>query len=176
MTNHQGSKHYKRNPLEMTICPMNPLHAQEICSWTYESPYHIYNWPAWEHMQKDGIEFGDPVLRAAQYTAVIDNQQQLIGYAQFFPIAGVTRLGLGIIPALCGQGLGPAFTRLIVAEARRRAPENEIDLEVLTWNTRAVRTYEQAGFHIADTYPHPKSDLCSDCYCMVYEPSEHHRG
>src|SRR4029453_5784408 len=69
------TNYYKRDPLEMTICQLESSHAEEICSWIYEAPYDIYNWPSWEQMKKDGIEFGDPVLRAAQYAAVLDNEQ-----------------------------------------------------------------------------------------------------
>jgi len=172
MTNKQSSTHYKRDPIEMTICPFETSHAEEVCSWIYEAPYDIYNWPAWEQMKKDGIEFGDPVLRAAQYAAVLDSQQKLIGFAQFFPLTGVTRLGLGLRPDLCGNGLGPAFTRLIVSEARRRAPKNEIDLEVLAWNGRAARAYERAGFHITDTYSRKTPAGYAECHCMVYEPAQ----
>ncbi|WP_141503604.1 GNAT family N-acetyltransferase [Paenibacillus luteus] len=169
MDNNQSSTHYNRNPLVMTICPLELHHTEEICSWSYQDRYAIYNWPSWAQMQKDGIEFGDSVLRAAQYAAVIDDQHRLIGYAQFFPITGVTRLGLGLRPDLCGRGLGPTFIRLIAAEALRRKPENEIDLEVLAWNVRAVRAYEHAGFKITDTYTRSTPQGDYECYCMVYE-------
>jgi len=171
VTNNPSSTHYKRDSIDMTICPLETCHAEEICGWTYEAPFNIYNWPSWEQMKKDGIEFGDSVLRADQYAAVIDSQQKLIGFAQFFPLTGVTRLGLGLRPDLCGLGLGPAFTQLIVSEAVRRAPQNEIDLEVLAWNTRASRAYEQAGFHITDTYSRPTPYGFAECHCMVYKPS-----
>lgn len=171
MMNNQSSTHYNRDPIDMTICPLETCHAQEICGWTYEAPFDIYNFPSWEQMKKDGIEFGDSDLRAEQYAAVLDSQQGLIGFAQFFPLTGVTRLGLGLRPDLCGLGLGPAITRAVVSEAKRRTPTNEIDLEVLTWNTRAVRTYEHAGFHITDTYSRLTPTGYAECYCMVYEPS-----
>jgi ribosomal-protein-alanine N-acetyltransferase len=171
MTSYQSSTHYNRDGVDMTICPLETVHAQQLCSWRYEAPFDIYNWPAWEQMKKDEIEFGDSVLRAAQYVAVLDSQSKLIGFAQFFPMTGVTRLGLGLRPDLCGQGLGFAFTRLIVTEAKRRAPQNEIDLEVLTWNTRALRAYEQAGFQITDTYARSTPTGFAECHCMVYEPT-----
>ncbi|WP_441912796.1 GNAT family N-acetyltransferase [Paenibacillus sp. MCAF9] len=171
MTSHQSSIHYNRDEGDMTICPLETVHAQQLCGWRYEAPFDVYNWPTWEQMKKDEIEFGDPVLRAAQYIAVLDAQSALIGFAQFFPLTGVTRLGLGLRPDLCGKGLGLAFTRLIVAEAIRRTPQNEIDLEVLTWNTRAMRVYEQAGFHITDTYARSTPTGFAECHCMVYEPA-----
>ncbi|CAM4520771.1 RimJ/RimL family protein N-acetyltransferase [Paenibacillus endophyticus] len=168
MTSNQSSHHYNREILDMTIHPLEISHAMEICSWRYEAPFHCYNWPAWEHMKKDEIEFGDSVLRASQYAAVLDNQLGLMGFAQFFPIAGVTRLGLGLRPDLCSRGLGPAFTKLIVSEAMRRTPNNEIDLEVIARNTRAIRAYQQAGFRITDTYSRATPAGFAECHCMVY--------
>ncbi|MDQ0063891.1 RimJ/RimL family protein N-acetyltransferase [Paenibacillus harenae] len=166
------STYYKRNPIQMTIRPLEIQHAAEICDWVYEPPYDIYRWPSWEHMQKDEIEFGDPVLRALQYIAIVDDSSALIGFAQLFPMTGVTRLGLGLRPDLCSLGLGPAFSRLVALEARRREPQHEIDLEVLAWNTRAVRAYERGGFRITDTYARPSQSGYAECHCMVFEPKD----
>lgn len=155
----------------MTIHPMSEEHAQALCEWRYAPPWDIYNWPSWVNMKKDGIEFGDPVLRAGQYAVVLDDHGLFIGFAQFFPLGHVTRLGLGLHPDRTGQGLGPAFVRTLVREALRRTPGNEIDLEVACWNKRAVRTYEQAGFRIEDTYPLPARSGEIECHCMVFDPS-----
>jgi len=56
----------------------------------------------------------------------------------------------------------------IVKEARRRAPHDEIDLEVLTWNDRAIRTYEKAGFERTDTYRRMTPSGMAQFHCMVY--------
>jgi ribosomal protein S18 acetylase RimI-like enzyme len=93
---------------------------------------------------------------------------RLCGFAQLFPLVGVTRLGLGLRPDLCGRGLGSAFSKLIAQEARTRRPANEIDLEVLVWNTRAIKAYERAGFHIADTYERGTPTGPDIFHCMVY--------
>jgi len=156
----------------MTIAPLTQKLADELCNWRYASPYDVYNWPSFAEMKKNGFEFGDPVLRDEQYAAVLSQDGSMIGFAQFFPLSGgsVIRLGLGIRPDLCGQGLGPHFVRLLIEEALRRSPGCEVDLEVLTWNTRAVRTYEKAGFRIEDTYMRPTASGPLECHCMVYYP------
>ncbi|WP_240941404.1 GNAT family N-acetyltransferase [Paenibacillus sp. HB172176] len=156
----------------MTILPLQEGHAEQLCGWRYEPPYSIYNWPSWDKMKKDGIEFGDPALRAQQYSGVVDVHGRLIGYAQFFPMSGVTRLGLGLHPELCGQGLGSRLARLAALEALRREPLDEIDLEVWTWNQRAIRSYEKAGFRITDQYERIAGDEAMDCYCMVFDSRE----
>ncbi|WP_094096312.1 GNAT family N-acetyltransferase [Paenibacillus physcomitrellae] len=149
---------------------MEELHGAEICTWTYEPPYNIYGWLPWEQMKGLEVEFGDPAIRGQQYVSVLDDSGELCGFAQLFPIEGVTRLGIGMKPELCGRGRGPAFVAAIVQEALRRKPENEIDLEVLTWNTRAIRAYQKAGFTITDMYERQTPEGMKPFYCMVYQP------
>lgn len=172
MPDRQNTIHYKRKPLQLTICPLHISHCRQICEWRYETLYRAYEWPSWEDMKKDGIEFADSAIRDAQYSAITDYSGELIGYAQFFPMLNVTRLGLGLRPDLCGQGIGPTFVRLIAEEARRRNPYHEIDLEVYCWNERAIRAYKSAGFHIADTYERLDKGNLVECHCMVYAPEE----
>lgn len=131
-------------------------------------------------MQRESFEFADPLIRIEQYSAVVDEDDSLCGFVQFFPIVGVTRLGLGLHPNLCGQaetqgkgkGLGAAFVKLLVQEAKRRAPLNEIDLEVFVWNERAIRTYVKAGFAITDTYERQTPTGMATFHCMVYNDQE----
>lgn len=155
----------------MRIVPMSAAHAEAICSWRYPPPYDRFNWPSWEEMSARGIEFGDPWLRETQYAAVLNVRDELIGYVQFFPLLKVTRLGLGLRPDLCGKGAGAVLTRLAAEEALRRSPGDEVDLEVLAWNTRAIRAYEKAGFVLDDTYCRQTSAGPEMFYCMVYRPA-----
>ncbi|WP_054955416.1 GNAT family N-acetyltransferase [Paenibacillus dakarensis] len=149
--------------------PMTADQAAEICSWSYQAPYNIYGWLPWEQMKGLGVEFGDPVIREQQYISILDEKGQMWGFAQLFPMVGVTRIGLGMRPDWCGRGMGKYFVEAIVHEARLRRPEDEIDLEVLTWNERAIRTYLRAGFHITDTYERMTPTGNSLFHCMVYE-------
>lgn len=155
-----------------SLAPLEPDHCADICEWTYPPPYDLYSWKPWDQMAAEQTEFGDPTIRALQYAAVLDGTGKLAGFAQFFPLLGVTRLGLGMAPTLCGQarGIGVAFVQAIVAEAQRRAPADEIDLEVLTWNKRAQIVYERAGFHITDTYTRATPTGEAEFHCMVYNP------
>nr|WP_258377582.1 GNAT family protein [Paenibacillus illinoisensis] len=151
------------------VVPMQEEHAALICSWTYEPPYNIYTWLPWEQMKALEVEFGDEQLRKEQYAVVLGEQDQLCGFVQFFPLEGVTRIGLGMHPEKCGQGRGTAFVSAIVKEAIRRNPSHEIDLEVLIWNTRAIRVYHKAGFVTQDTYERQTPSGLMPFYCMVYE-------
>ncbi|WP_411348633.1 GNAT family N-acetyltransferase [Paenibacillus sp. WLX2291] len=154
------------------VTPMTEAHAADICTWVYEAPYDIYGWMPWEQMKQLEVEFGDPQLRCQQYASVMDADGVLCGFAQFFPLEGTIRLGVGMRPDLCGNGYGEHFVRVITQEAITRQPEAEIDLEVLTWNQRAIRTYQKADFHITDTYDRRTPDGMKPFYCMVYEQGE----
>ncbi|WP_282938281.1 GNAT family N-acetyltransferase [Paenibacillus sp. RC67] len=151
------------------IIPLTEEHCREICTWNYPVPYDIYNWRPWEQMVAEQEEFADATLREEQYRAVIDSDGLLAGFAQLFPLVGVTRLGLGMRPDFCGQGYGVDFVRAIVAEAKRKAPSNEIDLEVLIWNIRAYRVYEKAGFVQTDTYERMTPTGMEMFHCMVWK-------
>jgi [ribosomal protein S18]-alanine N-acetyltransferase len=151
------------------MIPMNIRHCQDICTWTYEPPYDIYQWSSWAQMEEDKEEFGDQEIRETQYVSILEESSGLlVGYAQLFPLTGVTRLGLGMRPELCGHGIGSSFVRFIAEEARRRRPEDEIDLEVLSWNTRALKAYTRAGFTVTDEYERPTPKGSMVFYCMVY--------
>lgn len=149
--------------------PMNIRHCQDICTWSYEPPYDIYQWSSWAQMEAEAEEFGDAQIRETQYISILDAESgYLVGYAQLFPIIGVTRLGLGMRPELCGLGIGPDFVRFIAEEAKLRRPDDIIDLEVLVWNIRAQKAYAKAGFVITDRYERPTPKGSMDFYCMVY--------
>lgn len=149
---------------------MSEEDGARICEWRYPPPYDKYRWPTWEHMKLAEREFGDPEIRERQYASVRDGGGELIGYVQFFPMEGVVRLGLGLRPDCCDLGWGPAFVAATVAEAARRAPEAEIDLEVETWNVRAIRAYEKAGFAQTDRYDRQSAHGIVSILCMVYQP------
>ncbi|MEW4372863.1 GNAT family N-acetyltransferase [Paenibacillus kandeliae] len=151
------------------VTEMTEAHAADICTWVYQAPYDIYGWMSWDQMQQLEVEFGDPKLRKEQYASILDSTGVLFGFAQFFPLEGTVRLGVGMRPDLCGNGYGEAFVRVITEEAIARKPEAEIDLEVLTWNQRAIRTYQKAGFHITDAYDRRTPDGMKPFYCMVYQ-------
>ncbi|GAA0407553.1 GNAT family N-acetyltransferase [Paenibacillus motobuensis] len=151
------------------IVPMEEDHGADICTWRYDSPYDVYSWLPWEQMKALDVEFGNPALRAEQYASLLDETGELAGFAQYFPLKGVTRIGVGMRPDLCGHGYGKSFVIAIVEEALRRKPSNEVDLEVLTWNKRAIRAYQKSGFVITDLYEKmTPGGISKPYYCMVF--------
>ena len=56
--------------------------------------------------------------------------------------------GIGVNPDCCGKGYGQQMTRMAWEISRTLFPGKPMYLEVRTWNQRAVRCYEKAGFHV----------------------------
>lgn len=154
-----------------SIIPMSEADAITISQWRYDAPYTMYNWDSWHLMVRNQYEIANPIIREQQYRSVICEQLGLCGFAQFFPMLGVTRLGLGLRPDLCDQGLGAAFVSAIAKAALIHAPQCELDLEVITHNVRAIKAYIKAGFSITDTYERMTAYGIQKFHCMVYEQS-----
>jgi ribosomal-protein-alanine N-acetyltransferase len=152
--------------------PMTAEDAADVSLWRYPAPYDRYRWPPWEQLVKDGREFADPDIRAAQYLSVRGKNGGLAGYVQLFPLDRAIRIGLGLRPDLCGIGLGGGVIGLAVEEALRRRPAAQVDLEVETWNRRAILAYKKAGFTAEDEYEKPASHGMVRILCMVWQPRE----
>jgi RimJ/RimL family protein N-acetyltransferase len=148
--------------------PMTEEDARRVCGWRYPEPYHVYRWPEWEEMVREGREFADPAIRAEQYVTLTEPGGELAGYAQLFPLDRAVRIGIGLRPDLCGLGLGREAILLAAEEARRRRPDAEIDLEVETWNRRAVNAYAKAGFVVEDEYERRAEHGIVRILCMVW--------
>ena len=128
-------------------------------AWHYEGPYAIYNW------QDDD----DPSVmldrRSPQY-AVRDERGELIGFFAYGSSAYVwgvdephlysenntITVGLGMRPDLTGKGLGLAFVQAGLDFAREQFKPDYFRLYVMTFNERAIRVYERAGFERVGIY------------------------
>lgn len=146
--------------MQCAFTSMTEADARAVCAWRYPPPYDTYN--AGGVVEQVIAEMLDP---RSPYFAARDERGELIGYVCFGTAARVTDIaeprlfdpdgaisyGLGLRPDLIGQGkgLGLAFVRAGLDFARQRFAPAAFRLFVLTWNERAIRVYEQAGFRRA---------------------------
>jgi len=145
--------------MQFTFTPMTARDAREIMTWRYEEPYSVYNWEE----EDDPAQMLD--RRSPQY-AVRDEQGELIGFFAYGSSAYVwdsgephlysegktITIGLGMRPDLTGRGLGLAFVEAGLEFARQHFASERFRLYVLTFNERAIRVYERAGFERAGIY------------------------
>ena len=117
----------------------------EICTWQYDGEYAIYNNPPYAEQVKLHRGFANPKNNFYSCT----DEGRLIGYINLIEEETAVFFGIGVNPDFCSQGYGQQMSRKACELSHRLYPGKPVYLEVRTWNMRAVRCYEKAGFHIA---------------------------
>ncbi len=144
--------------MKFSLVPMDEGAARAICSWRYPEPYSIY----------DGNSRNLRYILDPQsfYYAVVDENGDLTGFFCFGVDAqvpgelddaerndpDVLDVGLGMRPDLTGRGYGLDFVRAGLAFARETFAPARFRLAVFTFNRRAIRVYEKAGFRAIRTF------------------------
>jgi [ribosomal protein S18]-alanine N-acetyltransferase len=130
---------------------MSDEDAREISRWHYEPPYDFYDATS---DQDDLQELLDPERRKDSYFSVRDESGALVGFFQFEREDKIVDVGLGMRPDLTGKGLGVGYLLAGLEFARERFAPERFTLSVTTFNERAIRTYERAGFERGHVYTH----------------------
>jgi [ribosomal protein S18]-alanine N-acetyltransferase len=125
--------------------------AEAIAEWHYPDPYSFYDWSA---DPDDLRELLDPALRGDAYWAVRDDEGELVGHFSFKPKEDAVEIGLGLRPDLTGRGLGAQFLAAGLEFGRTRFTPDRFRLSVATFNERAIKVYERAGFGRDRVYMH----------------------
>lgn len=129
---------------------MTQEEAEAIAEWRYPEPYSFYDWTA---DPDDLRELLDPALRGDAYWAVKD-EDELVGHFSFKAKGEAVEIGLGLRPDLTGRGLGADFLAAGLEFARERFAPERFTLAVATFNERAIKVYERAGFGRDRMYMH----------------------
>jgi RimJ/RimL family protein N-acetyltransferase len=138
---------------------MDAQDAREITTWRYEGPYSVYNW-------ETGDDPAEMLDRRSPHYSVRDEQGELVGFFAYGSSAQVwgsdepylysegktITVGLGMRPNLTGRGWGLAFVQAGLDFARQEFAPEQFRLYVLTFNERAIRVYERAGFERKGIY------------------------
>ncbi len=127
------------------------LEAIKICSWKYEYPYDIYNFPSWEVVKNQKWAMSEPEKRNTQFHSVY-SENELLGYFRIVDLKDYYMLGLGLKPEYCSKGYGSKLMKLILEYLSSINEKCCIHLEVREFNERAIKCYERAGFVQKDKY------------------------
>jgi ribosomal-protein-alanine N-acetyltransferase len=130
---------------------MREAEALQIAGWRYEPPYSFYDWDA---DPNDLALLLSKEHREGRYFSAFAEDGGLIGFLEFGTDADDVIVGLGLRPDYTGRGLGLGFLEAGMAFARERFHPNRFRLSVATFNQRAIRVYERAGFVALRTYDH----------------------
>jgi [ribosomal protein S18]-alanine N-acetyltransferase len=125
--------------------------ACEISRWHYEPPYDFYDATS---DQGDLEELLDAERRQGVYFSAFDEEGSLVGFFQFESKDETVDVGLGLRPDFTGRGLGVEYVLAGLEFARERFSPERFTLSVTTFNERAIRVYERAGFVRGTVYTH----------------------
>ncbi|HAE82806.1 MAG TPA: GNAT family N-acetyltransferase [Ktedonobacter sp.] len=135
--------------MQFHVRAMSKEDAHLIASWHYEAPYDFYDM---DRDQGDLAELLNPDSWKESYFSVHNERDELIGFFAYKRENEKTvEIGLGLRPDLTGKGLGRAFVHAGGAFAKTHYSVTQLSLYVATFNQRAIRLYEQAGFVPLDT-------------------------
>jgi ribosomal-protein-alanine N-acetyltransferase len=127
----------------MTIAPMRQPEAIEIADrWKYPGEYAFYDMTA---DPEDYEEIVTPEKRGDRYFSVFSGNE-LTGFFCVEREGPDIEIGLGLRPGLTGQGRGKAFLEEILRFVRENYSFEKIKLDVVSFNQRAIKVYERAGF------------------------------
>ena len=135
----------------MRIEPLTEAHGEEISGWQYEFPYEWYD----TSNDPRKVElFAHPQKRES-LRAVLDDDDELVGFFNFVREGDEVRVGLGMRPDLTGRGLAQPFIQAGLDYASLEWRPRRFRLWVASWNERALRAYRRAGFR--EVRPHDES-------------------
>lgn len=116
----------------------------KVCGWKYEGEYAIYNNPPYKEQLRDHSGFANP--KNSFYSFY--DEDKLVGFINLFEEEKEVFLGIGVAPDHCSKGYGQQMCRIACDLSKQLFAGKTVYLEVRTWNTRAVKCYEKAGFRI----------------------------
>ena len=131
--------------MKFVFAPMTEKHANDIANWHYDGVYSFYDMAA----DTDDLRiFADTANWHNVIRAVLNEDDELVGWASFHTENDEFWLSLGLRPGLTGQGLGEEFVTQCIeyAVSQYRLPEHTIKLAVALFNQRAIKVYQRAGF------------------------------
>jgi len=125
--------------------------ARRISRWHYEPPYDFYDATS---DQGDLEELLDVERRQGAYFSAFDEDGSLVGFFQFESKGKTVDVGLGLRPDFTGRGLGVEYVLAGLEFARELFSPERFTLSVNSFNERAIRVYERAGFRRGSVYTH----------------------
>ena len=112
--------------------------------WHYSDTYSFYDM---ENDPEDFEEIITPKLRGDKYYQVLNDKDELVGYFCLERLSEQkVEVGLGLRPDLTGRGLGLNFVTEIEAFIQDNFNYRIIILSVASFNKRAIKVYQRAGF------------------------------
>jgi ribosomal-protein-alanine N-acetyltransferase len=139
------SDRYLKHKVKYIFAPMNGEYANDVANWHYDGVYSFYDMAADPDDLKilmDTKNWRDTIK------AVLNEDDELVGWAAFYIENDEFWLSLGLRPDLTGRGLGCEFVSECVSYAMLHCKfaKHTIKLAVALFNQRAIKVYQRTGF------------------------------
>ncbi|MBM7587148.1 ribosomal-protein-alanine N-acetyltransferase [Bacillus pakistanensis] len=146
---------------------MSQTQAEDIAyHWHYDGEYSFYDFEA---DPEDLAEFLDPKGRGHAYY-VVKKENQIIGFFSFNEDKDHSvDIGLGIKPEWTGRGYGFNFLKAGLKYAVSKFNPQKMTLSVATFNQRAIKVYEKAGFKPVEIFMQDTNGSRFEFLKMEYE-------
>jgi len=138
----------------ISILPFSPVHFSILSSW-FTTEAELVQWggpkltyPLDDAQMQAMLDEGK-ISPPARLCWMAEHKGEWVGHAQlaFDWRNGNATLGrVGIAPSARGRGLAEPMLRLVLAQAFTFSNIMRVELNVFTFNTPAVRTYQRLGF------------------------------
>jgi ribosomal-protein-alanine N-acetyltransferase len=155
--------------VNFTFKPRTAEDAYHIAAWHYPPLYDFYDM---DQDPEDLAELLYPRTWQEPYYSVFNDENELIGLFAFKQADQTVEVGLGLRPDLIGKGLGRAFIDAGLTFGQEHFSVGEWRLSVATFNIRAIRLYERAGFTPLDTFMQSTNGGAYEFLRMVRPPSQ----
>ena len=121
---------------------MNEEYANDVANWHYDGVCSFYDLAADAHDLRTPMNWRDTIK------AVLNEDDELVGWAAFYTENDEFWLSSYLRPDLTGQGLGEEFVSECVnyAISHYELTKHTIKLAVALFNQRAIKVYQRAGF------------------------------
>lgn len=135
----------------MKICRLTEADVRDLLGWRYDPPYDVYNLDT--SAANDTVAFF--LAPDNGYFAVRDAESALVGFCCFgyegqvpggdYSVAALD-VGVGMRPALAGQGRGHGFVGAVLRHAQKMYAPERLRVTVATFNRRSQRVFMRHGF------------------------------
>lgn len=134
-----------------TIRPLKKSDAELLKYWgEFNDPlFYGYEYNDLNNKEKEIWYKLKTKINHCQYYSVISDEDKLIGYVglkELNYISKTAKLGIVIDPNLVSKGYGSLILRDFLDIYFNLKKYSRLDLEVNSWNTRAIKLYEKFGF------------------------------
>lgn len=138
--------------MRYTFVPMRWRDARAVARWRYDGIYAFYNEGLSSLLAVMLTQQALRLFGSAYYFSALDHDGALTGVFSFVRHGDTLEVGLGMRPDRTGHGEGLTFLLDGLEFARQQFEPRRFQLNVVTFNERARKVYERAGFTPVRTF------------------------